>query len=202
MDEKSEQYNRRWNDVYYRLGFIEYLRENTARILQEASVLSSYGERVVAGNIEAIALNIRLITETITKSAYHHIFGEAKEFPGIKNAVKQLKEHGISWKAKSITERTKKGEKKWFVPNARNEGINIEGILAVQGKVSKILHVSRKRSAHDYHEELDYYNNIEPKLRVFLNGSILYEGDKAILMWYWEDGRGHTSPLTKLPGGA
>ena len=203
MSKKLEQYNKSWNDVYYRLVFIKHLRENINRILQEDSGLSSYGSvMVVAGSIEAIALNIRLITETMVTSTYRYIYGESRRAVKIPKAIEKLQMLGIRWTARDVRGRVKKGEEEWHIPYARNEGLSIENIASGYTQMlSGVLHVSQDQIGHDYKKYLDRCDEIESKLRILLSGSILYEGDNAILVWHWENGRGHTFPLTNRPEG-
>ena len=203
MSEKLEQYNKSWNGVYYRLVFIKHLRENINRILREDSDLSSYGSvMVVAGSIEAIALNIRLITEGMVTSTYRYIDDESPRAPKMSKAIKKLQELGIGWTARDVRGREKTGEGEWHIPRARNEGLSMEDIASGYTQMlSGILHVPPGQIGHDYKKYLDRCDEIESKLRILLSGSTLYEGDNAILMWYWEDGKGHTFPLTNRPEG-
>ena len=201
MSKKLEQYNKSWNDVYYRLVFTKRLRDNINCILQGDSGLSSHESAIfVAGSIEAIALNTRLITEGMITSACRYIYGRSQEAD---EDLKKLKELDIIWTTRDARGRAKEVEGKWLIPHARGEGLSIEDVSPRnRHRVSGVLHVPKGEiSSHDYKKYLDRCNEIESKLRVMLSGSILCEGDKAILMWYWENGRGHTFSLTKRPEG-
>ena len=209
MSKKLEQYNKSWNDVYYRLVFIKHLRENINRILREDSDLSSYGSvMVVAGSIEAIALNIRLITEGMVASAYRYIYGASRKVPSRSNAGKELKKLGVEWRSRNVRGAARNEEGVFQAGHTQIEGLSVDDLT--KGKVPELdglLHTPPELSGHDYVDCLIRCSDIEHRLLDLLSGVVLYkEGEgihrEGILMWYWEDGKGHTFPLTKLPGGA
>ena len=116
----------------------------------------------------------------MVSATYRYIYGKSPKTSEILKAAKKLQSRGIRWVARDIKGRVREGEGEWHIPYAQSEGLSIEDILSSYTQMlSGVLHASQEQIGHDYEKYLDRCNEIESKLRVLLDGSILYEGDNG-----------------------